>query len=254
MDTRVAFKFRDYFELYQQNGSIPKCVMELQKKLEESLLKKEEIQEIEQVLTDWNRVKACIYPTLCNTDWNKERLKGIPHREFMDLSITYYVRIDMPKMEKSTVVVNKNMLKLWKRNEEELYQTAMENQQKSFYLLKNIAEILRNYGLTEEVMSEGVPQMYVLTNEEQNYGLGEILNMKPLKELSGKLGCNLYLIPSSLHEFILLPDTEDIDTERINTMIQDVNQGILQKDEILSDHAYYYDREQLAITCMQEVK
>ena len=216
-------------------------------------MKKEEIQEIEQVLTDWNRVKACIYPTLCNTDWNKERLKGIPHREFMDLSITYYVRIDMPKMEKSTVVVNKNMLKLWGRNEEELYQIALENQPKNAYVLKDIADILRNHGLTGEAVSEEVPQMYVLTNEEQNYGSGEIISMKPLEELSDKLGCNLYLIPSSIHEFILLPDTEDIDTEGINAMIQDVNQGILQKDEILSDHAYYYDREQLAITCMQEV-
>lgn len=85
-------------------------------------------------------------------------------------------------------------------------------------------------------------QMYVLTNQSKIHGASCILYEDVLRDFSDKLGRDLYILPSSIHEVILLPKTESFDRDGLNCMVQEVNRDGVSMDEVLSDHVYEYNR------------
>ena len=91
--------------------------------------------------------------------------------------------------------------------------------------------------------------MYMLTNASRVRGAACILYDGLLKRLAGQMGADLYIIPSSIHEVLLVPARNGIEKEDIDRMIQEVNNTVLEPEEFLSDHAYYFSREQNKILC-----
>ena len=100
-------------------------------------------------------------------------------------------------------------------------------------------------------------QMYILTNRNKINGAGCILYPDVLKTFADMMVHDLYIIPSSVHETLLIPifpDDEDVvedpdsiyygmtQEEMLNAMIQEVNITQLTPEEVLSDHAYKYIR------------
>ena len=54
----------------------------------------------------------------------------------------------------------------------------------------------------------------------------------------------VYIIPSSVHEVILIPDNDNMNKNDLNRIIKTVNDESLESVEVLSDHAYYYSTSQ----------
>jgi len=55
------------------------------------------------------------------------------------------------------------------------------------------------------------------------------------------LGSDFYLLPSSIHELILVPVGEDRDREHLEEMVKEINQTQVAMEEILSDTVYNYE-------------
>ena len=89
-----------------------------------------------------------------------------------------------------------------------------------------------------------VPQMYVLTSDDKLYGAKYLADTDKLDEISEKLGCDLVVIPSSVHECIILPNDGSMDRAVIESMIHDVNSTQVPPKDILSEHAYCYDAQE----------
>ena len=88
--------------------------------------------------------------------------------------------------------------------------------------------------------------MYVLTTEDSQYGATKLLDEEFLAEVSN--GVDYYIIPSSVHEAILLPASGDIEIETVNDVIRMVNATEVKDTEVLSDHAYLYNAKQHVIS------
>ena len=58
----------------------------------------------------------------------------------------------------------------------------------------------------------------------------------------------MYVIPSSIHELILIPECDEVDPHYIGSMINDVNNNVVPPEEILSYNVYYYSRENRQIS------
>lgn len=84
-------------------------------------------------------------------------------------------------------------------------------------------------------------QLYIATNSDSVLGAGVIMYPGFLREASKVLGGNFYLLPSSIHEFLFLPDTGDCDFESLNDMVKTINENEVTLREQLSDHVLYYD-------------
>ena len=90
--------------------------------------------------------------------------------------------------------------------------------------------------------------MYVLTNQHKLNGSVCILYQNVLRDFANRLACDFYILPSSIHEVLLIPAANQISYQELSDMVQDVNSSQLSREEILSDHVYYYSRETCQIT------
>ena len=84
--------------------------------------------------------------------------------------------------------------------------------------------------------------MYVLTNQNKLNGASCILYEHLLEHFADRLCCDLYILPSSIHEVILIPATSDTSYQELSQMVQEVNDTQVSPEEILSDHVYYFSR------------
>ena len=94
---------------------------------------------------------------------------------------------------------------------------------------------------------ESETPLYVLTNKARLYGASCILYPNLLDSIADKLTCDFYLIPSSIHEFLIIPVDNPEQISLFSQMVTEVNETQLSDDEVLSNHAYYYSREQKQI-------
>lgn len=170
---------------------------------------------------------------LVNTKANEEFLKTLPHREFLDLSITYYVGIAIGD-DNGSITITNELAEKHGYSEEILYDTAMEN-------LKNSGEArVDDMGnlipLDNELCGSG---MYVICNESRLFGARTVLLPEELKKLANVFGGDFMLLPSSIHEWIAVPYSSEIDN--FKDMVYEINRFQVSPQERLSDSVYRYN-------------
>lgn len=195
---------------------------------------------------------------LVNTEQNKEMLKNVPHREFNDLSIVYRYVADMEKGDMESVLVDKGLAKSFGMSEQQLYEAAAINTKKLFPpIVKRVDEVIREMfikdGMPEELadmMLKRQPpnfNMYMITNDRMINGAVSMLYEEKLHELAEKLGDDLYILPSSIHE-VLAVSAKLNDPETLAQMVFDVNMDQVDIEERLSNQVYYYDKDMRKIS------
>ena len=192
--------------------------------------------------TDFDAVKNRICYKLVNTASNKKLLEDVPHRELFDLSVVYYVMVAVEDDATGSILIHNNHLSFWDVTEDDLYKEATINTEK--LLPAGIKSMFDT--LSEMVDMEDLPNtddfMYVLTNKEKLQGASTILYPDVLSTFADRKNANLWLLPSSIHEWIIVCDDGNMNRETLSEMIQEVNGSQLAPDEVLSDHPYYYNR------------
>ena len=221
---------------------------------------------------DYESMKERIVYKLIHYDHNRELLKDVPHRRFLDLAIVYYLLVEDPFIGSGTALIHHRQREMWRVDEEALYEAASDNTDR---LLGNeivpmrqvIGELLqrdmrRQLGAdmemgicTEEqvdlwaveILDQMVPTdhhtMFVLSNANKYLGAAAVLNEDRLMNFAVGLGCGFYVIPSSIHEMILVPDTETLQREDLQRLLREINEEEENVQEYLSDQVYHYDAE-----------
>lgn len=205
--------------------------------------------------TDFEKAKSNILMKVIGYDKNKKRLKDIPHIKFMDLALTFYFYIEVEGCadRSASIQIDNGHLEMWKIDMGRLYDLAVENtRQKMPVSLRNmkeiIVELLKREGVHSsqdavedfQKASDELP-MYVLSNRKNYFGATTIYYPGVLKEFAKKVHSDLIILPSSVHEVILLPADGSENIGELNEMIADINLNQVAEDEVLSDHLYYYD-------------
>lgn len=198
--------------------------------------------------TDYSHASAKLRGRLVNTEKNTELLESVPHREFLDLSLTYHVDVFCPdnKQGAGSIRVQNEHLLLWGVTENDLYDQVMENMETSDKAsIVSMADIFADIFQTfpEGAQQEAVP-MYILTNHWKQNGAVQLLNKKALEEAAGLFGTDFFILPSSIHETILLPmGNAGHIPEELAQMVHEVNDTVLSEGEFLSSHVYRYSTE-----------
>lgn len=201
----------------------------------------------------YGQVKDRIVYRLINTERNKELLADVPHMEFMDLSIIFKCRISQNETNMASLLVHNAHAKLWGVSVETLYQDAKENTQKlEGYRIKDMAGVMHDMmsRIPEEFACDsniadslGGISLYVLTNKSGMEGSSCMLYSDVLRDFSDAVGSSFYIIPSSIHELLILPVWDVENGREISDMIREVNDTQVQQDEILSYSLYCYNME-----------
>lgn len=198
---------------------------------------------------NYDTVKSRITYKLINTEKNRELLEDIPHIPFHDLSIVFQCLVSGERFGNASILIHNVHMHLWKVNARELYERAMENtpllQGYELTDMKSVLEEMRAMSggecdETEDIQQE-VP-MYVLSNKSRVHGASCILYKDILKDFATVVNQDLYVLPSSIHEVILLPADGTQDCEQLKEMVREINQSQVEEEEVLSDSVYYYRR------------
>ena len=203
---------------------------------------------------DYENVRKNIVYRLINTEMNRELLEDIPHFEYFDLSIIFRCTLETDQYNSATILIHNIHMKLWDVTPEQLYQEAGENTKRiEGYEIKSIAEVLCEIAEKEnpeayehdeciKQFSDSVP-MYVISNKKRIEGAACMLYPDLIKEFSDKVDSSFYIIPSSVHELLLVLTENDNGIEEIKNMIKEINDTQVKPEERLSYSVYYYDRK-----------
>lgn len=202
-------------------------------------------------IQDFSKVRDAIIPSICNTSLNEAFLKEHPATPFLDLSIYYRVRVPEDVMKLSdadaTIAVTNQLAEMWNISADELFSLAFHNAKSiSPASFKTMGEIMKEMmadstAIADEVF--GPSPMYVLSNSSKSNGAIWMVDGEILSTIATQLDDDLYLLPSSRHETILVPASVTSDEQNLKDMIREVNDTQVSKEDLLSYSLYKYSRE-----------
>lgn len=200
------------------------------------------------LLMDWEYIRPRAGIRLAGMERNREYLKNMVYTEMLDLAVLFVVVLKQEREEEISMPVTKELMKRCGFSREELYDAVENNLQKEYFSVWSMKEII--HGLSKELGGEmceiGIPgkDIYVATNEHRLFGARVMCRKDVLRSFAGGLGRNLYILPSSVHELILLRDEGKMDINHMKETVRWVNGNaeIMKDEDILSDSVYYFDR------------
>ena len=233
-----------YYQKYQEEGNFQQTVGEMMALYEQQA---KELQLDMSFFTDFTQVKERLYHKLVHYEKNKKMLEDVPHIRWNDLAVVFYYAMEQDVVGRTTITIRKEHLAIWKQEEGMLFAIAQENMRRDMpELLVPMKELLEEMTGVELEKQYDVP-MYVLTNKEKIFGASVLLYSEKLQELAEKTGKNLLILPSSVHEVLLMPDEEDREYGFYRQMVEEVNTTQVDPEEVLSYSLYCYDRQKKEI-------
>ncbi len=188
-------------------------------------------------ILDFSKVQDRIVYRLIHQERNSELLKEVPHLPMFDLAIVFYIMIPADGFDSCSVLIRNSHIDLWKLPISILYETARYNTPKLCpYVFRSLMEHLQeNYGFA------GESPLWVLTNVMGFNGASALLYPQMPKKLYEKLEKPYYLLPSSIHEFLIVEEETPISADHFKEIVQEVNATQVSPEEFLSDSIYYFD-------------
>ncbi len=166
------------------------------------------------------------------------QFRTIPHEKFLNLTIAYYMQLKISEGETISMMINEEHLKRWNLSGAKLKELAWDNTLRdSAVLFRPLDEVLAEEGMAG---ASECSQLYLLTNEQRSFGAVCIAYPDCLEKIAGYIGGDYYVIPSSVHECLVLPCSDDFHTADIRKMIAQINREELQEKDVLSYSLYRY--------------
>lgn len=202
------------------------------------------------VIPEINRDSAMnnLFATVVGLETNREMLADVPHRIVEDLAIIPRFKVDVPNAAASFVVKN-TMLSHLHMTKDEVLQIALANTEKQSFICRSMTEVLKemltdNPGFGEEgdisenLLDEAEMPLYVVTNSDKSYGATAMICRSVMQQVREQIGEECYILPSSVHECLLIPKSQASDLKFLQDMVYEVNRTTVTPEEFLSDSVY----------------
>lgn len=215
-----------YFNnMYDYYNGTDAAIEELALNAFETMLEGVNQTEITEELPDKEKFMENIFFQVINTEKNKTYLLEVPHREYLDLSIIYRYAGNISDNGMATATINYILMDEFKLTEEELYEAAYKNTRRI---------------LEPKVISAGIPMMNMISNDMNIFGANGILYKDIVAKEAKKLNTDVYLIPSSIHEFLIQPVSNTLKPKDLKEIIKNANENVIGPEDYLSDSLYIY--------------
>lgn len=197
---------------------------------------------------DFEHVRERVAYKLVNAEANKELLEKVPYEKILDLAKVYYVTVNTEEFGNGTILIYNTHLELWGITAEQLREIAEENTPKLFPVvvdtMSNILMEMLDMGELNCEESDAFPDMYIMSNATRVFGAAALCYTDAIRDFANKMDSDIIILPSSLHELIMIPMKEDADMEAFKNMVYEVNRTQVANEEVLSDSIYIYRRKE----------
>lgn len=247
----VTLKIEECYELYLNGVEMETILFMIQAVYKDGL---QRLPVTADQLRDFEKMKDRVVCRLIHAETNQELLEHCPYVPILDLAVVFVLQIWTEKEEQMTCLIQNEHLKIWGVSKEILYPLAMQN---APVLLpgkfRHICEVIGWENIQDDIPKEEM-EMYVLTNQMEMYGAVVLLYPGMLKECAKRLNSDLLILPSSIHEVILIPSRGAMVKVDFREMVAEINESDVPPEDILSGNVYFYDREADALCIWNEGK
>jgi hypothetical protein len=200
-------------------------------------------------VADYNEIKDNITCRLVNRAMNQGFLRTIPYTTYLDeFAVTYSVVLKQKKDSIESIRVTNVLMENWNISLHDLHENALKN---TIILFPNVT--WRMDEIISKIIGDPMPEqeaegstMYVLSNQQGIYGATVLIYPDALKKFVLQYHINmryLYILPSSIHESIIVPSENLSKKENFRQMVKEVNASEVAADEVLSNQILIYDCE-----------
>lgn len=232
--------YLDDYYIHYQNGELLENVIrniraDYDKKVQMAAVKIPNLQEFE-------NIRGRVIYRLVNYEKNKEILEDCPHIRLYDLAVTFRWVARIDDVGVSTSLITNKQVKEWGVSVNDLVLAARQNTPRLFPAqIIDMEEMLA--GMVSFILYPSAIPMYILTNEQELNGASALLYGDILKDFANKKGADMYILPSSIHEVIMIPADRIDDPKKLSSMVHEANTTVVSTGDVLSDSVYYYNRK-----------
>ena len=212
----------------------------------------EEFHDFEKIY-DYDQMKHLLTVRACDPVRNPELLENAVYHLHGDYAAVFYI-----KNSAGSIKVNPDIVREWGVTEQQLEADVRKNYRMEQYVLSPLSAMV---GQLQGFLPEGQEQedlnylnkqpdeslsepMFILTNQDSFYGANAVFFPELLERVSQAMGGDYYVLPSSVHELLVLPQSLDgfmtSDAYGLQEIVRNVNETLLP-EEVLSDQVQYYD-------------
>ncbi len=248
--------FSNLFAAYEKTGDYEMILNHATKLMDEAISNMPSYDANQ--LTDYDFIKDKLVLEAVNAEKNASLLEKVPHKDMEDIAIVYRVLLGQMDDGIASVVVTNEMLEKMDITKEQLHQDALISSPEIRpvevnTLFGTIAELIPDAGFM--IQADG-PEDRILvgTVADKHHGAGVIAYEGFLDEQAKKMGEDFYIIPCSIHEVLLVPESMAHDIDQLKEMISQVNSCELQPEDVLSDNLYHYDSKEKVFELAENFK
>ncbi len=202
-------------------------------------------------ITVFENVKNEITPRLMSKKWNEDMLESRPHKLIADLAVTYHIMLKQDINGTASVPVTNALMDSWGVDTDTLHELALRNMPKlipsTFQSMSEVlSDMLGENDDAEDILAGVSSQddvMFVLSNEKKMYGAAALLDKVIMQKITDNFE-SFYILPSSVHECLIVRSSADMDVNMLTAMVRDVNIGQVAVEDRLSNHVYRYTAEE----------
>lgn len=204
--------------------------------------------DIEEILNPINIKNKVFGAFLGKEEWNSEAAKNYPYIKIRDLIMIFKIPVESESEENgtATIKITRNIQEKVEYTTEQLYNFSLENMKtgsmkpEMISMQTILAEMM---GVDPEMLDEADVPLFVITNEKKLFGANVLMNEEFMNNVCKRLKDDIVIIPSSIHEVIIMREKDVPSKEYINSMINDVNEGQVAAEDRLSNHYYIWRKD-----------
>ena len=199
---------------------------------------------------DYEKMKDKLQMRICDKEWNTDLLADKVVTEHGDFAAYYAVNLEENREGISSIPVTVSLMNEWGVSVEQIQADAMMADRNRGVVLMNMNEIIKSMIFGEEpenLLNEKLDietmrePMFCLTNAQKMNGASLLLQEDIRKQIGECLGSDYFVLPSSIHEVLILPDNGLFEVPELNAMVKEVNETQVERQEQLSDKVQFCD-------------
>ena len=203
-------------------------------------------------LSDYSQMKEKLAMEVVSTDANAELLSRVPHKEIEDMSIVYRFVLESNEDGRASILVTDQLLESMGVSPEQLHADALRTAPElKPVVIKGMSEVMAEMmGMSaEDLAMMGMPtdpadeQMYVATVPDKIHGAGVIAYQNFMDQAAERAGGDFFILPSSIHELLIVPDNGQMSLRDLEAMVREVNATQVAPEDKLTDNVYHYDAQ-----------
>lgn len=206
---------------------------------------------------DYELAKERIAYRLVNREKNRKLLEEIPFIPYLDLAITFFCKVEHDELGCGIIQIRNEHARLWGVEKEQLFRDAEKNMRTLYpelvCTMQELLQSVENEPEIAETMAEEVERsqelsVYVVTNSYKSYGAAVMLYEGVLDDLTQRMKSSIAILPSSVHELIVLPVKSVAEASELRGMVHEINRTQVEPEEVLTDSVYYYGKHTRTLT------